>query len=177
MEIASRAGSILWRHWQALCVWGPCSSLQRTPSSPSPPEPVASRRSSTHSAPKVIFWKRRLSTTTPIWRPSPRSRRLVLKIGALDSQLPLYWRPNLQQRKMEPSMARSHTSPHPLHPVDSGWPPIVSAVIHHASFERNVTRRDSLPPRGARHICIRAKELKRTPLYLPPPSLSPLNRE
>ena len=39
--------------------------------------------------------------------------------------------------------------PHPLHPVDSGWPPIVSAVIHHASFERNVTRRDSLPPRGA----------------------------
>ena len=50
-------------------------------------------------------------TTTPIWRPSPRSRRLVLKIGAFDSQSPLCWRPNFQQRKMEPSMARSHTSP------------------------------------------------------------------
>ena len=93
--------------------WGSCSSLQRTPSSPSPLEPLASRRSTTDSAPKVIFWKRRLSTTTPIWRPSPRSRRLVLKIGALDSQSPLYWRPNVQQRKMESSMVRSHTSPHP----------------------------------------------------------------
>ena len=69
--------------------------------------------------------------------------------------------------------------PHPLHLVDSGWTPIVSAVIHHASFEQNVTRRDSLPPRGARHICIRAKELKRTLHWRknPPPSLSPLNRE
>ena len=64
--------------------------------------------------------------------------------------------------------------PHPLHPVDSGWPPIVSAVIHHASFERDVTLRHFPPSRGARHVCIRAKERKRTPLYRPPPSLSPL---
>ena len=70
----------------------------------------------------------------------------------------------------------SHLPP-PLYPVDSGWLPIVSAAIHHDSFEQDVTQRHSLPPRGARHIGIRAKERKRTPLYRPPPSPLIYNRE
>ena len=60
----------------------------------------------------------------------------------------------------------SHLPP-PLYPVDSGWLPIVSAAIHHDSFEQDVTQRHSLPPRGARHIGIRAKERKRIPYTAP----------
>ena len=45
------------------------------------------------------------------WSSSSRFRRPVLKIGSFESQSPHFWRPDLQQRKLEPSTARSRTPP------------------------------------------------------------------
>ena len=42
----------------------------------------------------------------------------------------------------------SHLPP-PVYPVDSGWLRIVSAAIHHASFEQHMTQRRSPLPRDA----------------------------
>ena len=150
--------------------WGSCSSLQRMPSSPSPLDPLAKRSCVDSFRPEGHFLEEALlndnvslETIPKIASSGAQNRRVGFAIATLlEAKLSA-----AQNGAIHGPL--SHLPP-PLYPVDSGWLPIVSAAIHHDSFEQDVPQRHSLPPRGARHIGIRAKERKRIPLYRPPPS-------
>ena len=149
--------------------WGSCSSLQRTPSSPSPLQPfgfsalVDSFRPEGHFLEEALIDDNaNLETITKIASSGAQNRRDGFAITTL-----------LEAKR---SAAQNGAIQGPLSylppPLASGRfgvdaIAIVSAVIHHPSFEQDVTPRHFPPPRGARHIGIRAKERKRTPYAAP----------